>query len=275
MCSRSTGPITGSWSTRTTPARRNYAVAGTIVAGGGGAGAGSTQLDLTGQVYESSQVALDANGDLFVADTGNNRVQEYAVQPRNRDVRVRRHDGRRCGRGWVRATQLRAPSGVALDVNGDLFVADTGNNRVQEYAYNPATGTYASAATTVAGVGGTGSGLTQLNAPTGLALDPRGDLFAIDALNGRVLEYAVNSSTGSYTTTASAIASGFTEFPRALAFDANGGLLVAYSYLGYGGVSEFAYNATTRTFAGSGSPWTLVTWSVPWGSQSTATATCS
>jgi hypothetical protein len=229
-----------------------YAAAGTIIAGGGGAGAGSTQLELTGQVYESSQVALDANGDLFVADTGNNRVQEYVYNSTTGAYAPTATTVAGVGGAGSGVTQLRNPSGVALDANGDLFVADTGNNRVQEYVYNSTTGAYAPTATTVAGVGGTGSGLTQLNAPTGLALDPRGDLFAIDALNGRVLEYAVNSSTGSYTTTASAIASGFTQFPRALAFDGSGDLLAAYSYLGYGGVSEFAYNATTRTFTGSG-----------------------
>jgi len=90
----------------------SYAKAGTTVAGGGGTGSGATQLNLAGAVYESSQVALDAKGDLFIADTGNNRVQEYA--------------------------------------------------------FNSTTGTYAAAGTTVAGGAGQGSGATQLSSPGGV-----------------------------------------------------------------------------------------------------------
>ena len=150
---------------------------------------------------------------------------------------------------------MNTPNGVALDSNGDLFVADTGNNRVQEYLFNPATGTYASAATTVAGVGGAGSGATQLNAAEQVVLDAKGDLFVLDTGNSRVQEYLFNSATGTYAsaaTTAAAALPASVSIPQGIALDANGDLFVSGEYLGDGAVLEYAYNPTTGTFASAG-----------------------
>jgi len=69
--------------------------------------------------------AIDPDGDVAVADTGNNRVA------------ILKHDGMRLS--WVRAVGKRgsrageflAPMGVAYDSQGRLYIADTGNNRIQ------------------------------------------------------------------------------------------------------------------------------------------------
>ncbi len=222
-----------------------YAKVGATVAGAGGTGSGSNQLN------GPSGVALDAKGDLFVDDGGNSRVQEYVLNAAtdsyaSSGTTVAGPGGRGSG-----LTQLSSPSAVALDANGDLFVADSGNDRVVKYVLNAASGTYASTGVIVAGAGGAGTGSNQLNNPSGVALDARGDLFVADSLNGRVVEYAYNSSTGAYSPASTVVAT-LPNLSNSVAFDANGDLFVSYGYLGYDDVLEYPYNPTTGTFATSG-----------------------
>ena len=87
-------------------------------------------------------VAIDAAGDLFVADTGNNRVIEIdAPLAGTQDAtRVFGQAGdftaSGCNRGARRRRRstLCAPAGLMLDVIGNLWVADANNDRVLEYA---------------------------------------------------------------------------------------------------------------------------------------------
>ena len=67
-------------------------------------------------------MAVDGSGDVFIADTGNNRVVEVTAR---RDPDHRR-------------LRARHPAGVAVDGSGDVFIADTGNNRVVEVTPNGA-----------------------------------------------------------------------------------------------------------------------------------------
>ena len=103
-------------------------------------------------------VAVDGAGDVFIADTGNNRVVEVPAGG---------------GAQTTVGSGLSYPYGVAVDGAGDVFIADTCNNRVVEV---PAGG---GAQTTV------GSGLSD---PTGVAVDGAGDVFIADTGNNRVVE---------------------------------------------------------------------------------------
>ena len=173
------------------------------------------------------------------------------LQRDHRQLRVIREGRGRTGTACSGLTQLSNPHGIALDAHGDLFVADSGNNRVEEFAYNSASGSYATTATTVAGAGGSGSGANQLNEPSAVALDAKGDLFVADMVNGRVMEYAYNSGTGSYAASGTQIGGTLPNL-AGLTFDSSGDLFVSYGYLGYGGVLEFPYNSSTGSFASTG-----------------------
>ena len=215
-----------------------------MVAGAGGQGSG------LGQLSRPRGVAFDASGDLFVGDSGNNRVVEYAYNAATGSYASAGTVVAGTGAAGTGLSQLNDPGGIALDAKGDLFVADTGNNRVEEFAYTSATGTYASTATTVAGTGGHGSGNNQLALPNSVTLDAKGDLFVADTTNGRVMEYAVNASTGTYPASGTQVGGG--GLVRFVALDASGDLFVSNSYLGYGGVEEFPYNPVTGTYASTG-----------------------
>src|SRR5206468_1860059 len=123
-------------------------VAGNGNAGPGGDGGPATRAQLNGP----SGVALDAQGNLFIADTHNNEIREVVKATGN--IITVAGNGSAGFRGDNRPAihaQLNRPSGVALDAAGDLFIADTSNNRVREVVNSNGT------IITVAGNGAMGS----------------------------------------------------------------------------------------------------------------------
>ena len=134
-------------------------------------------------------IALDAPGDLVVADTGHCRVvavTSMAVTLGGRQLPAGRATtlaGGSCtGRG-----SIGHPTAVAIDQDGDIYVAEATAQRIQELRAGSRT------ALTVAGTGSAGfngDGLaatsSELDQPTGVAVDAAGDLFIADTANCRV-----------------------------------------------------------------------------------------
>lgn len=148
-----------------------------------------------------SAVTFDPAGDLFIADSGDNRVLEFApsfgAQPQA--IRVFGQSGnftnQQCDAGGISATSLCEPEGVAADSAGNLFVADTGNNRTLEFI---APFSSAPQAGVVFGQAGSfssgtanpgGASASTMYAPSSVVVDPAGDLFVADSSNNRVLEF--------------------------------------------------------------------------------------
>ncbi|RIK53478.1 MAG: hypothetical protein DCC57_08240 [Chloroflexi bacterium] len=137
-------------------------------------GSGPLQLG-DGQFNEPWGVAVDAAGQIYVADTWNGRIQVFAP------------DGAFLRKwGYFNTTQgelgdpmaLFGPRGLALDGNGNLLVADTGNKRI--LLFTP-TGELIQQA------GGGGVTLGRFEEPTAVAIDGRdGSIFVADAWNRRI-----------------------------------------------------------------------------------------
>ncbi len=145
---------------------------------------GPSQLDMPGGL------ALDAAGDLFVADTGHCRVLVVPAAPGTRyGVRLRTgHVTTVAGGSCAGAHAIGQPTGVAVDAQGDLFVAEETAQRVQEVRPRGPTGAVTVAGTGQAGYSGDGLAATfsELDQPTSVALDASGDLFIADTANCRV-----------------------------------------------------------------------------------------
>jgi len=88
--------------------------------------------------------------------------------------------GRGSGKG-----QFDSPTGIAIDRNGDVLVADTTNGRLEKFS---STGTFLS------NIGTKGAGPGQLGAPGGIAIDRAGDIYVADAGNHRVLKLAADGT---------------------------------------------------------------------------------
>ncbi|MFM7061498.1 MAG: NHL repeat-containing protein [Actinomycetes bacterium] len=180
------------------------------VAGGNGAGPGANQLDAP------QAVAVDGPGNVYVADTANDRVQRWAPGASSGTTIAG-------GNGWGSgASQLRTPFGLAVDGSGNVFIADTWNHRVQRWAPG------ASVGVTVAGGNGAGSGTAQLAAPHGVALSAAGDVIVADTYNQRITLWEPGATAGE-TVLGNVQGSGASQFdfPRSVATTPDGYIIVA------------------------------------------------
>src|SRR5262249_54333517 len=98
--------------------------------------------------------------------------------------------------GPATAAKLSNPTGVAVDAAGNLYIADTNNQRVREVLYGSGI-IITLAGTGTAGYGGDNGPATAaiLNAPQGLATDANGNLFIADVSNYRIREVLQASGT--------------------------------------------------------------------------------
>jgi sugar lactone lactonase YvrE len=188
-------------------------VAGTSSAGYSGDGGAATNASLNWP----NGVAVDAFGNLYIADSDNNRLRKVGANgiittvvsnlnyptsltfDASDNMYIADCDSSlilMAGANGVVATlaagSLEEPFGVALDSSGNLYVADTYDNRIREVSTN-------GLVTTVAGTGssgysGDGGAATNatLNAPKGVAFDPFGNLYVADWGNNRIREVATN-----------------------------------------------------------------------------------
>src|SRR5580698_3898680 len=143
-------------------------------------------------------LALDAAGDLFVADTGHCRVLLLPARAQTR-YGVHLHPGHAAtvaGGSCAGAGSIGHPSGVAVDAQGDVYIAEATAQRVQ--VVRPTGGAVATVVGTGrAGFNGDGlAGTTSaLDEPTGVAVDGSGDLVIADTANCRVRVLAARSAT--------------------------------------------------------------------------------
>jgi hypothetical protein len=148
-------------------------------------------------------MAVDPSGNVFIADTYNNRIREVVKATGNIITVVGTGVGGYNGDGAATSTEVYYPEMMALDGSGNLFFADGINNRIRELV--KATGQVV----TVAGIGGvsgfSGDGgpavAAKLSGPKGVALDANGNLYFADQNNNRIRE-VLSGILGSLSSTA-------------------------------------------------------------------------
>jgi uncharacterized protein (TIGR03437 family) len=164
-------------------------------------------------------LTVDSAGNLYVADTGNNRVLRYAKpfsQPAgfqfpNMIIGQTSFSGSSPNPGGVKATTLSLSAGrtgLSFDAAGNLWVTDTGNNRVLRYpaavlttgTNGPSADLAIGQADLVSSVSATSqTSLTALARPTGVTFDPAGNMLVADQFQ-RVLVYPPGATFGSSAT---------------------------------------------------------------------------
>jgi sugar lactone lactonase YvrE len=185
-----------------------YTVAGSAAgsAGFSGDGGAATSALLNTPV----QVGYDSSGNLYIADSNNNRVREVSASTAH--ISTFAGDGgllTNAGDGGPATTAaLSNPNAVTADSKGNVYIADSGNNRVQEIAATNHTQfgiamtagdvyTVAGSPTGLAGFSSNGTPATQalLNEPIALAVDTAGSLYIADYQNNRIEEVPIASGT--------------------------------------------------------------------------------
>jgi DNA-binding CsgD family transcriptional regulator/sugar lactone lactonase YvrE len=160
-----------------------YAGTGERAFGGDSGAATGAKLDAP------TRLALDASGNLYIADTGNNRIRRVDAASGvittiagSSDTYGYAGDGKPAD-----LAQLSLPFGVAVASNGDIYIADTGNNRVRRVDSKTRI------ITTIAGTGNAGfagDGAAALGAelfgPRSVEIDSAGNLYIVDMGNHRI-----------------------------------------------------------------------------------------
>jgi trimeric autotransporter adhesin len=131
-------------------------------------------------------IAMDARGNLYVADSRNNRIRKIATDGTVTTVAGNALAGFSGEGGQATLAQLNHPSGVAIDAAGNLYIADTGNNRVREVSPNGIIGTLAGNGNTAFFGDGTVGYSAALNHPEGVAVDEDGTVYIADTGNHRI-----------------------------------------------------------------------------------------
>ncbi len=199
--------------------------AGTGSAGWSGDGSASASAQLSGP----GGAALDVAGNLYIADTANNVVRRVDALTKNISTVAGTNISGYSGDGGLpTAAQLNAPTDVAIDPSGNIYIAEAGNHVVREISFQSGLIKTVAGNNTL-GFGGDGglAPAASLDAPSGIATDANGNLYIADTQNHRVR--VVNAATGIISTFAGTGAPGYSgdgESPTAATLNLPSGIAV-------------------------------------------------
>jgi len=162
----------------------------TTVAGNGEEGfGGDGGIATTAELDTPTSLALDGNGQLYIADRDNERIRIVDVNGLIRTVAGSSSHSYVGGRGAAASASLTRPNGVAIDSSGNIFVADEGNHRIQQIGPT-VFGTVAGNG--MQGVSGDAGPVLEgeLDSPAALAVDESGDVVFSDRGNARIRRIA-------------------------------------------------------------------------------------
>ena len=170
-------------------------VAGTGWEGHGGDGGPAVEA----RMYYPDSVAIDRAGNLFIADAWNQRIRRVDASGIITTIAGTGEMGHSGNNGLAVEAQLNGPAGVDVDGAGNLYIADTWNDRIRRVDRH-------GIITRIAGLGAPGFGgeggparLAPLRSPNGVDVDALGNLLIADTSNHRIRQ--VNPS-GTITTIA-------------------------------------------------------------------------
>lgn len=121
--------------------------------------------------YSPRGIVVDKNGDIYIADAGNNRIQKFDAKG---------HFITKWGSKGSDDGQFCFPQGLAVDSLGNIYVADTGNHRIQKFDSN---GHF------IIKWGCKGPYIGQLFAPWGIAVDGKDNIYITEAFNHRIQKF--------------------------------------------------------------------------------------
>jgi sugar lactone lactonase YvrE len=235
---------------------------GTLGYGGDGGPATSAQISAGG-------VAVDTTGNLYIADSINFSLPPNDSLPNNRIRKVTAGgvistvagngtSGFSGDGGPATSAQFAYPGGIAVDTEGNLYIADTGNSRIRKVSGGGVISTVAgNGAFGFSGDGGPATS-AELDQPGGVAVDAMGNLYIADTVNYRVRRVSVSgvistvagNGRGGYSGDGGPANSAELDKPGNVAVDATGNLYIAdYNN---GRIRKVNAGAIISTVAGKG-----------------------
>jgi hypothetical protein len=239
----------------------------TTVAGSGTAAfGGDGGVATAAQLYYPASIALDASGNLYIADEYNVRIRKVAAGTNIISTVAGNGTAGYNGDGLATSASLNYPQGVGVDLNGNVFIADTNSHRIRKV--DPGTGiisTVVNGSGTAGFLGEAGvATAARLYSPAGLAVDASGNVYIADSNNDRIRKYVpgtgliftvAGSGIGTFGGDGGLATAGQIYHPQGVSVDGSGNLYIADSYNHR--VRKVSPPTTTlvlSTVAGTGTP---------------------
>jgi|GEM_PF-4006400 len=164
-----------------------------------------------GEFVTPFTVAVDVNGNVYVSDWGNPRIQKFSSTGTWLAT---------WGSAGSENGQFLHPMGIAVDASGNVYVADAGNDRIQKFS---------DAGVFLTSWGTTGSGDGEFNGPVAVAVDPAGNVYVADFNNNRIQKF---TGTGTFLAAWGSAGTGDGQFegPKCVAVGASGVVYVTEEY---------------------------------------------
>ncbi|MFC8494136.1 RICIN domain-containing protein [Streptomyces sp. NPDC057235] len=226
----------------------------------GGKFSGENVPAVSAQLNWPRGLAVDGEGNLYIADGNNHRVRKVTPDGTITTVAGTGNPAFSGDGGTAASARLNTPYGVAVDEDGTLYIADCNNHRIRKVTPDGKISTITGSAS--AGSRGDNGAATsaQLNRPHDLAVDGAGTLYIADCNNHRIRKVTPD---GTITTVAGAGTPGSDgdggpatkariNLPTSVAVDSTGALYIAE----YGGhrIRKVTPDGTITTLAGTGTP---------------------
>ena len=162
----------------------------TTIAGSGGRGVGNGAFGGDGGLATSatlnlpSGVAVDNNGNIYIADSGNHRIRKIDTSGVIATIAGTGTNSFSGDTGLATSASLNIPQGVAVDNDGNIYIADNNNHRIRKVDTS-------GIITTIIGDGTD----AELNNPTSVAVDNSRNVYVADTYNQRIRKLNVSTNT--------------------------------------------------------------------------------
>jgi len=203
--------------------------------------------------YTPFDIAIDTNGNIFVADSGNNLIRKIAP---NGDVTTLAGSTTGFTDGNNGAAQFNSPRGITTDNQGNVYVVDANNHSIRKITPTGNVTTFAGTSGTAGNTDGAAN-IAKFNSPESITIDSQGNLFVADKGNHRIRKITPAGIVSTFAGSTSGYADGAgtdAKFynPYGLDIDSSDNIYVAD--LVNHRIRKITPDAVVTTVAGVGSP---------------------